>query len=113
MRKVFCFFLISFSFYAWSKEGIREIFSPFNTSNRCRELLKKRESKVHFVSKLEGLNRRSKQLIEKSSRKKKISTSKKLKRAQVRIERELMAAKLGLKNMEEDIIRKGCPGIKL
>lgn len=104
------FLLAQLSFAAPKAIGL---FSPFNTSNRCRELLGKRSKKMEFIGKLEGLKQRNRKLLATYEKKQRILSQEKLKRNYKRIERELTVAEMGLKNMEEDIIRKGCPGIKL
>lgn len=113
MKRFVCLALF-FSTLALGKvNGSNDIFSPFNTSNRCQELLNKRVKKINFIGKLEGLGQRSKKLIQLSKKQNRVNTHEQLVRSGKNIERELMTAKMNLENMEEDIIRKGCPGIQL
>lgn len=89
------------------------LFSPYNTSNRCQELLTKRTKKMEFISKLESLKQRNRKLLESFKKDRRILSQDRLKRNHKRIDRELTVAEMNLKNMEENIIRKGCPGVQL
>lgn len=87
------------------------IDNPILTS-RCQELTEDRNNKVTFKQRLMGLINRNERL-QKITPANKVTVRKKLDITHGRLKRELELSKLKLTNMEENIIRKGCPGITL
>ncbi len=79
---------------------------------RCNRLLKKRADKIEVKQRLNGLIERNKRL-KKLAPKEKKSVLYNLSRNLLRLEQELRLSKLKIEDLEEQIIRKGCPGISL
>lgn len=81
-------------------------------SSRCRYLLKERNQKIQFRLKLEDAQKKNNQLLS-SLPPEKQSVKLKLSAAKTEISHEISLASLRIKNMEETIIKSGCPGIAL
>ncbi len=112
MKKLTLAFLISFG--VWSEEEYRlqnwrasEIFSPA-ISKRCQILVEEREKKKTYKQKLRSLLQENLRLQDETPLRK-VSIKKKLELGQSRIEREVELAEMRLLNMEESLIRRGCP----
>lgn len=81
-------------------------------TSRCQELIEERNQKITFRQKLAGLIQRNERL-KKITPVSKLTIKKKLDSNYKRLSHEFELSKLKLTNMEENIIRKGCPGITL
>ncbi|MCB9062796.1 MAG: hypothetical protein H6622_14840 [Halobacteriovoraceae bacterium] len=88
-----------------------KISDPSISAN-CRELLKQRNDRLTFKQRLLALRLRAENLIKKAPpNRKSVITKLKINRDAVIREASLMQIKIA--NLEEKIIRKGCPGITL
>lgn len=80
--------------------------------NRCKAMLKKREEKQALRQKLSALRKRNDRLQKLTPKNKKL-----VKLMLIQNKRELIQeielATFRIQNLEEEIILKGCPGIKL
>ncbi len=81
-------------------------------SIRCQSLIKKRQDKITIRQKLEGLISRNRRL-QKNAPKNKVTVKDKLQLNMKRLQRELTLTNLKIKSMTENVVRKGCPGIRL
>ena len=81
-------------------------------TKRCLAQIEKRQEKLQIQQKLIALIERNRHLQKVTPTNKK-SVSKRLDLSLQNIEREKRLIDLKVKNFEEDIIRKGCPGINL
>lgn len=81
-------------------------------SRRCQELLEKRNEKVVLRQKLSGLLSRNERLQKITPAEKK-SIIRELNANKLGISKELRLVNMRIQRYEEDLIRKGCPGIQL
>lgn len=81
-------------------------------SRRCQKLLEDRNHKVELRQKLATLLARNERLAKITPPEKK-SISRELKANHLGVSKELRLVNLRIQRYEEDIIRKGCPGIQL
>ncbi len=81
-------------------------------SRRCQRLLQERNEKVSLRQKLSTLLARNERLAKIAPPEKK-SIGRELHANQLGINKELRLVNLRIQRYEEDIIRKGCPGIQL
>ena len=81
-------------------------------SRRCQSLLEKRNEKVALRQKLSGLLERNERLNKITPEEKK-SIRRELLANRLGINKELRLVNIRIQRFEEDLIRKGCPGIQL
>ena len=106
-------FALLFSVFAYAQEsGIKDLIRDPALSFRCKALLKDRDDKVKIKQRLDALYNRTKTLWRKTPQQKETLRNK-LKLSGRQIKNHLRLSKLRIRHMEEDIIRKGCPGITL
>lgn len=102
------------SFNLWAQDG--EFHSPDYSkpilSLRCKELLKERDLKVKTLQKYNSLLQRNRDMVKKAP-KAKPSFHNRLDSTQVKIQSQITQTEESIKNMEENIVRSGCPGIAL
>lgn len=105
------FILITLSSLSYSQE-IRDIITDPAVSKRCKYLIDRRNDKIQIQQRLNSLLQRSEKLLKRvKPQEKSIKTN--LEFAKTRIENTLSLTKLKVRKMEENIVRKGCPGISL
>jgi uncharacterized GH25 family protein len=92
--------------------GTRSIITDPALSYRCKALLKQRKEKIKTKQKLKSMLQRNNKLLKQTPQNKKTLITK-LSISKNEITNYLSLTKLKIKSMEENIIRKGCPGIKL
>lgn len=103
--------IIIFSNFGYSQE-IRDIITDPAVSKRCKYLIDRRNDKIRVQQRLNSLLQRSEKLLLRvKPEEKSIQTN--LEFAKTRIENTLSLTKLKVRKMEENIVRKGCPGISL
>lgn len=91
---------------------IKDIIHDPAISRRCKALLEQRSEKVRGQQKLNSLILRNRKLQEKLRESQKtVRTRLELNKVQLR--NNLRLVQMRLKSMEENIVRKGCPGITL
>ncbi len=108
---LFLFFFIAINCASSQDWHGSVIDNPILTS-RCQELTEDRNNKVIFKQRLMAILKRNERL-QKIAPANKLKVKKILEINHRRLVRELYLTKLKLTNMEENIIRKGCPGIIL
>jgi hypothetical protein len=82
------------------------------TSLRCKEMLSERDDKVRVQQKLNALMQRNLDLIKKNPKANQ-SMQSRLQASLIKVKNELHLTTLNIQNMEENIVRSGCPGIAL
>jgi hypothetical protein len=111
MHKIIIIFIVIFSTQVYSQE-IRDIITDPAVSRRCKFLIKQRNKKVNIQQRLNSLLQRNEKLLQRvKDQEKTIKT--KLEFSKTRIRNTLSLTKLKIRKMEENIVRKGCPGIAL
>jgi len=109
--------LCSTSLWAQSAQSLDNEFS-INVitdpaiSRRCQNLLEQRNEKVSLRQKLSTLLARNERLSKITPPEKK-SIARELNANMLGINKELRLVNLRIQRYEEDLIRKGCPGIQL
>jgi hypothetical protein len=93
-------------------EDINDIITDPSVSERCKELIKERNDKINSKQKLKALLKRNEKLLAKTPRKKKSARSK-LNLSYNDIKHEIYLLNLNIQSKEENIVRQGCPGIRL
>lgn len=101
-------FLTSVRIYAQSGQG--NVITDPSITARCRGMLEKREHLREIKQKLVALKKRNENLIQKTPEEKKSLKEKAIKTGRM-LARESELNQLKLQNMEEEIIKNGCPGI--
>ncbi len=97
---------------AFTQDWQGPVITDPGLTSRCEELTEKRNKKVAMKQRLAALLVRNERL-QRITPPNKVSIKEKLKTHHGRLTRELDLAKLKITTMEENIIRKGCPGIAL
>ena len=110
MHKVLIFIILLPVFA--SAQEIRDIITDPAVSKRCKYLIDRRNDKILIQQRLNSLLQRSEKLLKRVKPNEK-SVESNLKFAKTRIENTLSLTKLKVRKMEENIVRKGCPGISL
>ena len=97
---------------AQTDSAVRDIITDPNLSMRCKELMQERNDKIKIRQRLNDLLQRNQNLL-KSTPDMRVQMKKRLEASQISVRNELYLASLQVQNMEESIIRSGCPGINL
>lgn len=111
MKYIFLLLLISIVSPAMGDE-IRDIIHDPAISRRCKALLSERTDKIKIQQKLNSLMLRNKKLHQKAKPNQK-TVKNRLELNYIQVKNNLRLVQMRLKSMEENIIRKGCPGITL
>jgi len=93
-------------------QEIRDIITDPAVSRRCKFLIQKRNEKVTVQQRLNSLLQRNEKLLQRVKPEER-SIQTKLEFSRTRIKNTLSLTKLKVRKMEENIVRKGCPGIAL
>ncbi|MBF0206666.1 MAG: hypothetical protein HQK53_07230 [Oligoflexia bacterium] len=81
-------------------------------STRCRELLKYREERIRLRQKAQFLSRRI-QRLQNEAPERRVYYKKKMDFIAIEVSHELHILNFQIQVIEEDIVKKGCPGIKI
>ncbi|EQC52369.1 hypothetical protein M901_0433 [Bacteriovorax sp. DB6_IX] len=112
-RCIICVILFSSALAYTGASNIQEaIITDPSISRRCESLVDNRRRKVKHRQRLTYLNERNKKL-QKATPVAKKSIRQKLIENQKSIFKELRLTNLRIQDIEESIIRRGCPGISL
>lgn len=113
---LFMKYLLILAFFCLSSgaqvSGIKDLIRDPALSFRCKALLTERNEKVQVKQRLDALYKRTKSLWRKTPKHKKTLRDK-LKLTGRQVRNHLRLSQMRIRHMEEDIIRKGCPGITL
>lgn len=93
-------------------DGVRDIIRDPSISRRCKSLIEARNEKIRTHQRLNALLNRSKKL-EKIVKKNQVTAKSRVDITKTEITNNIRLTKLRIKTMEENIVRKGCPGISL
>ncbi|MEH0860951.1 MULTISPECIES: hypothetical protein [Halobacteriovorax] len=88
------------------------IITDPSISRRCDDLMQQRQDKVQHRQRLLFLLDRNKNLL-KDAPDNKVSIAKKLRANQYKVIQELKITNLKVIKLEEQIVRRGCPGLTL
>jgi nitric oxide reductase activation protein len=110
--KTIVILLFTFLATASSLDNIRDIIKDPSVSKRCKALISERNQKIQTKQKLSSLLKRNKKLLNQVKKRQQVVT-KKLEITKISLENNLRLTKYRIKSMEENIVRKGCPGIAL
>jgi hypothetical protein len=89
----------------------QNIIDDPKSGRRCDALLEKRLERIELKQRLKALIVRNKKLTAITPPEKK-SLLLKLSTTHARLKREIKLSEIKIENMDEQLIRKGCPGIK-
>ena len=109
---LFITFFFSQVSYAVDRDFSRSIITDPSISRRCDALIETRNHKLGYKQKIQALLKRCERLLKMAPPEKR-TLVKKLKQTRDHLDQELQLAVDKPQNQEEDIIRKGCPGISL
>ncbi len=104
--------LFLFSYTNMAELQAQDIIRTPVISQRCKSMLEDRREKISNQNRLSGLLQRNERLQNQLKPNQQVVRRKLILNA-TRIENNLRLAKMKLKSMEEQILRKGCPGITL
>lgn len=104
--------LISHDSMAQNEDYRRTVITDPAISRRCSALIDQRQQKIDHKQKIQSLLERSKRLLKLTPRERKTLLTK-LAKNRKQLKRELKLTQNQIQNKEENIIRKGCPGITL
>ena len=111
--KAFCLITLFFTQLSFAQlTSIKSIITDPAISRRCKAMLKHRAEKIQIQQKLNALIMRNEKLQRRAKSNQKV-VKQELKLNHTRLENNLRLTKFRIKSMEEDIIRKGCPGITI
>jgi hypothetical protein len=106
-----CATLISISSFA-QVQGVKDVIIDPTISKRCKSLISQRNEKILTKQKINSLLQRNSKLI-KHALKSKVTAIKRLEITKSSLNNNLRLTKFRIKAMEENIVRKGCPGIAI
>lgn len=92
--------------------GVRDVIRDPAISKRCKSLIEARNEKIRTHQKLNALLKRS-QKLERTVKKNQMTAKQRVDITKTEIYNYIRLTKLRIKTMEENIVRKGCPGISL
>ena len=113
--RIFFILFISFIFIppnSWGQNKITDVIEDPVISRRCKSLLRERTKKISIKQRLSAMILRNSRLTEKLKPNQQVAKQK-LDLNKTQIENNLKLTQIRIRAMEEDIIRKGCPGITL
>ncbi len=97
---------------AQNEDYRRSVITDPAISRRCSALIGQRQQKIDHKQKIQSLLERSKRLLKLTPPERKTLLTK-LAKNRKQLKRELKLTQNQIQNKEENIIRKGCPGITL
>lgn len=112
MKVLFLSFLLGFCAFSLAEDENYSVIENPAISKRCKALIDDRNNKILFTQNLKSLVKRNKSLQKKLRANQRTLEQKLLIHANT-LRRELTLALAQIQNMEEKIIRSGCPGMTL
>lgn len=98
--------------FCWAQNKITDVIEDPVISRRCKSLLRERTKKISIKQRLSAMILRNSRVNDKLKLNQQVAKQK-LDLNRTQIENNLKLTQIRIKAMEEDIIRKGCPGITL
>lgn len=108
----FFFYLLLPSSELGAQDFQRSVITDPSLSRRCEALLEERNFKVQNKQRLESMIVRN-QSLQRVAPENKVKARKKLERHLARVQQERELTLLQIQDIEETIVRQGCPGIQL
>lgn len=93
-------------------DDVKSVITDPIISRRCKSLLKERTKKIRIRQKLNAMILRNEKLQKSLEPKQKVAQQK-LELNKTQLKNNLRLTAIRVQSMEENIIRKGCPGIRL
>jgi hypothetical protein len=113
MNKLILFMVLLFPTIALSDlTELNDIIRDPAISRRCKALLKERSEKIIVQQKLTAMIMRNKKLQNKAKKNQEVVLNK-LALLETRLNNNLRLTRMRVTSMEENLVRKGCPGITL
>ncbi|MGE3611070.1 MAG: hypothetical protein AB7I27_15875 [Bacteriovoracaceae bacterium] len=109
---IMVFLLISPQVFAEEESLMQDAITKPALSLRCKELFNERADKIRVQQKLNALLQRNLDMAKKSPNAKEAFHAR-LKASEIKINNELHLTNLSIQQMEENIVRSGCPGLSL
>lgn len=94
------------------QSDMSDIITDPSLSIRCKELIKDRAAKIQIKQSMKDLQNRNEKMLAKTPKHKRVVHSK-LNLTYQELKNEIYLINIVIRNMEENIVRKGCPGIRL
>lgn len=95
-----------------STDSIKDVITDPIISRRCKSLLQERSKKIRIRQRLNAMVLRNEKLQKELEPKQQVAKQK-LELNKTQLKNNLRLTAIRVQSMEENIIRKGCPGIKL
>lgn len=111
-KQLFLIFLVGYSFLLAAEDFRGTVINDPGVARRCEILTDNRAQKLIHKHRILALIERNKHL-QKVTPENKASVKKKLERNLGHLEHELVLTQEQIQFQEENIVRKGCPGISL
>lgn len=96
----------------WAQDFERSAITDPAISRRCESMLEKRRQKIQNKQRFDALVVRN-QTLQRQAPKNKVSVIKDLERHLNRVQQERELTLMQIQDIEETIVRQGCPGIQL
>ena len=112
MLKIFLSILFIETALANDLDQLKDVITDPAISRRCKALINERNEKIQYIQKLNFLLLRNEKLKEKT-KVNEVNLRNKLDLNQVQIKNNQRLSNMRLKSMEENIVRKGCPGLTI
>ncbi len=113
MKLILTVIVLAFSLAQAQEEALlQDAITRPTQSIRCKELFKERAEKIKMQQKLNALLQRNQDLIKKTETNKETLIAK-LRSTEVKIKSEQLSTTQQISQMEENIVRSGCPGLSL
>lgn len=90
----------------------KDVITDPTVSFRCKHLIEERNEKISIQQRLNSLAQRNIQMLKQVPENKKQALMQ-LRMTKTQLNNEIRLSNLKVRAMEENIIRKGCPGMKL
>ncbi len=97
---------------SWSQNSSNTIVEDPIISRRCKSLLQERNEKIKYQQKLNTMLLRNEKLRERAKDNQEV-VKQRLKLNKTQLKNTVRLTQIRIKAMEENIVRKGCPGITL
>ena len=113
MKLILILLTFTFSLQCMAKlTDVKDIIKDPIISRRCKTLLKERAEKIQIKERLNSLILRNQKLQNRAKSNQKTIINR-LGLAQTQLSNTMRLTQIRIQSMEEDIVRKGCPGITL
>ena len=112
MLFILAFLFLTPTLYAVDIAELKDVINDPAVSRRCKALIQARNEKQQHQQKLSFMLLRNEKILEKIKFNQ-INLRNRLELNQVQIKNNIRLSKMRLESMEENIVRKGCPGLRI